>query len=492
MPFLPPRSINRHPAHSIVWAGKWKLYIIPIIMAGLMLQVLFLSNMSYMYGSLFKSGSRMHNLKVLAVDFDGRDVGRALSESYSHLKSAEFPTVEFAAPAEYPTPDSLREAVCKHGYWAAVYTSPDATDRVLAAIEGDNTTYESSHAMTYIYNSIYYPSAFSSLRGSLQALVSVASNIFPFVSPDAMAAVNMTNPVSAAAFLNPIDATVWDIMPTSQGSRVLLNTVSMVMPIIMQFFFIMGLNGITTNAKVLDTQSKRDVYTFRLFASRIYGCVSALCMAGYIWAFRESWDVTAGQFFETWLCLWLYMDINYVVIDTLIGTLIPIAFFPYFLLSWIILNITAVIFPFQLNAGFYHWGRALPAHSVWLLLVSIWSHGCRGQLDVTFPILFAWWLVGQFTSAWSVRKRCLMAEAEAQHETRDHNEFSREKTQQSQHSFLEGISSRASGQVLKSQSSDNLEANLVGEALPDHSDSRTVVNAVLFSHKDDEAMGQRE
>jgi hypothetical protein len=195
------------------------LYIIPVIIAGLLLQILFLANMSYMYGALFKSGSRMHNLRVLAVDFDGGDVGRALSEGYSHLKSAEFPTVEWAAPSEYPKPDSLREAVCKHGYWAAIYTSSDATDRVLAAMEGDNkTAYEASHAMTYIYNSIYYPATFSSLRGSLQALVSVTSKVFPFLSSDALAAVNMTNPVSAAAFLNPIDATAWDIMPTSQGT----------------------------------------------------------------------------------------------------------------------------------------------------------------------------------------------------------------------------------------------------------------------------------
>jgi hypothetical protein len=263
----------------------------------------------------------------------------------------------------------------------------------------------------------------------------------------------------------------------------------MVMPIMMQFFFIMGLNGITTNAKVLDTQSKRDVYIFRLFASKIYSCVSALCMAGYIWAFR---GVTAGQFLETWLCLWLYMDINYMVVDTLIGTIIPMAFFAYFLLTWIILNITTVILPFQLTAGFYHWGWALPAHSVWFLLVRIWSNGCQAQLDVTLPIPFAWWFVSHFTSAWSVRRRCLTAEAEAQHETLDHNEFSREKTRQSQQFVLERISSRASGQALKSQRPDDLEANRVGESLPDHSDSRTVVNAVLSSQKDDEVKGQTE
>jgi hypothetical protein len=86
----------------------------------------------------------------------------------------------------------------------------------------------------------------------------------------------------------------------------------------------------------------------------------------------------------------------------------------------------------------------------------------------------------------------LTAEAEAQHKTLDHNEFSREKTRQSQQFGLERISSRASGQALKSQRPDDLEANRVGESLPDHSDSRTVVNAALSSQEDDEAKWQTE
>ncbi|CAH0015628.1 unnamed protein product [Clonostachys rhizophaga] len=487
MSFLPPRSLNRRPAHSTIWAGKWKLYIIPIIMSGFLLQILFLGNMSYLYGALFNSSSRMHNLKVLAVDFDGGDVGRALSGAYSNLQSDEFPTVEFASPSEYPTPDSLRNAVCEHGYWGAVYTSSGATDRVLAAIEGDNTTiYDASEAMAYIYNGIYYPAVVASVRGSLQSLVGVTSKVFPLVSSDAMAAINTTNLASAATLLNPIDATAWDIMPTTQGARVLLNSVSLIMPILMQFFFIMGVNAITANAKVLDIQSKRDVYIFRLCASKLYSFVSSLCIVGYIWAFRENWGVTAGQFCETWMCLWLYMDINYMVIDTIIGTIIPMSFFAYFLLTWVIFNIATVIYPFDLTPDFYHWGWGLPAHSVWLLLVSIWSNGCRAQLDVTLPVLFAWWFVGHFTSAWSVRKRCLMAEAENE-QANNNDKYIRSNNEQIQQFVLETVSSRDSRQENNDRTLDNydVEANRLGVSHPEGSDSRTVIDAPAPSQDTD-------
>ncbi|KAF4975478.1 hypothetical protein FZEAL_7741 [Fusarium zealandicum] len=484
---LPPRSANRQPAHSPSWAGKWKLYIIPIIMTALLLQLLFLGNMSYLFGSLFKSNFRMHNLKILAVDYDGGDIGRALSTASSTLQSDEFPTVEFGSSSQYPTPQSLRQAVCKHGYWAAVYTHPGASDRLLATIEGDNTTaYNTSEALTYIYNSAYYPAVFSSLRGNLQALGNVASKVYPLASQDAMQAVDMKNPASVSAFVNPFEPAVWDIMPTNQGTRVLLNTVSMVMPILMQFFFLMGVNGITGGAKVLATQSKRDVYTFRLAAGKIYTFISALGMTGYFWAFRESWDVTAGQFFETWMCLWFYMDINHLILDTFLETIIPIHFFSFFLLTWILSNVTTTIYPFELSAGFYHWGWALPSHNVWLLLVGIWTNGCRSSLHVTLPILFSWWFVAHFTSAWSVRRRCLMAEAAAQPKKSDEGEFPRYSTEQSRQSVLDRLSSRDSRQAQNDRISNNddLEANRLGDAVREGDDSRTVVGAAVASQDD--------
>ncbi|PKX96314.1 SNG1 family protein [Aspergillus novofumigatus IBT 16806] len=478
MSLLPLRSTNRRTAHSTFWAGKWKAYIVPMVLTSFLLQLLFLGNMSYLFGALLKSTTRMHNLKILAIDFDGGDIGKAISSAYSNLKSDEFPSLEFSSSSEYQTPESVREAVCDRGYWGAVYTHSGASERLLTAIEGDNTTvYNPSDAVTYIFNGAYYPAVSSSFKGSLQTLLSVASKLYPFASPDALKAVNMTNPMSAGALLNPFEGTAWDIMPTNQGTRVLLNTVSMVMPILMQFFFQMALNGVMGNAKVLETQSKRDIYVFRLGSSKVYTFISALVTTGYFWAFREGWGVTSGQFFETWMCIWFYMDINYLLLDTVIGTVIPMQFFSFFLLTWIIVNIASTVYPFDLTPGFYHWSWALPAHNIWLLLVGIWS-GCRSSLDETLPILFAWWLVVHFSSAWSVRRRCLMAEAEAEAQRA---RPTGDKFTQSQQSVLGRMSTRASGQAAKERSSDNydLEAYRLDESLPNGDAGGTMINAPL-------------
>ncbi|KAF5981064.1 nitrosoguanidine resistance SNG1 [Fusarium coicis] len=469
MTLIPPRSSNHISWRSTPLSVRMKTYIVPVMMTALMVQLLFLANMSYLFGSLFESSTRMHNLKILAIDFEGSDIGKAIYGAYGTLRSDKFPSVEFGSSSEYDTPEKVRDAVCNHGYWGAIYTHPGASDRLLSTIEGDNTTvYNPQDAVTTIYNGAYYPSVFSSLQGNMQSLVGAAANMYGLTTPDALKAVNMTNSASSSTFLRPFQANIWNIMPTEQGTRVLLNTVSLVMGILMHFFFQLGLNGITTSTKVLQSYSKRDVYVFLFITGKIYTLIGTLAMAGYFWAFRENWSVNAAQFFETWMCLWFFMDINYLVIDTVLGTIVPMQFFAFFLLTWIILNIGSTVFPFELTPGFYHWSWALPAHNAWLLLVGIWS-GCRANIGVTLPILFSWWVVGQAGSAWSVRKRCLMAEAEAESQLQDapNEKFERFSTEQTRQETSHG---------LRSAQDLDLEANLSAQRLCNDDDNRTITN----------------
>ncbi|KAH6988260.1 hypothetical protein BKA56DRAFT_669813 [Ilyonectria sp. MPI-CAGE-AT-0026] len=351
-------SLARKPLRSPYWARRWVKFIIPAAAVGLVLQFLFLGNMSYLYGAVFKSGTRAHALKVLALDYDGAEIGKSLSLAYDALKSDHFPTLEYRPASEYPTPERVREAICNEGYWAAIYTHSGASDRLMAAIDGTNTTaYNSSNAISYTYDAAFYPLVTASIvASSMQALVSAATRAYYGVSPSALSAVNLTDPMSSSVFLSPIQASSIVIMPTPQGTRALLNTVSMVIPILMQFFFIMGLNGIYTKADVFTKLSKRDVYFSRLFIHKTYTLLGALGMTGYIWAFREDWSVTSRHFIETWMCLWFYMEINFLVIDTVLEMIIPIPFFAIFMLTWIITNVSSTIYPFELSAGFYRWG----------------------------------------------------------------------------------------------------------------------------------------
>jgi hypothetical protein len=76
------------------------------------------------------------------------------------------------------------------------------------------------------------------------------------------------------------------------------------------------------------------------------------------------------------------------------------------LITWVILNVTSIIVPFDLSNGFYSWAYAIPAHEVYQVLIDIWSGGCNPQLYYALPILFSLEITGLILSGLGVFRRC--------------------------------------------------------------------------------------
>jgi hypothetical protein len=68
----------------------------------------------------------------------------------------------------------------------------------------------------------------------------------------------------------------------------------MIMPIIMQFFFMMALNGVSAQYRLFSTLSWSTKGLIRMCVSVFYTLVSCLCMIGYTWAFKEDWAVNSA------------------------------------------------------------------------------------------------------------------------------------------------------------------------------------------------------
>ncbi|CAI7614764.1 unnamed protein product [Penicillium crustosum] len=345
-----------------------------------LIQLLFLGNMSYLYGSAFNDSQRMKAFNILLVDYDDGIVGQSVKAAYSQLASPGFPTLIEHPSTEYLATNDIRESICKGHYWGAIYINPNASSRLSAALASPEAaqTYKNSEALTYVWNGAKYPSYAQVISSSLQGLV----------------------------LFDPIGATSIDIKPTNQGTRFYYNTVSMVMVILPQFFFVMALNGITAESKILQTLSLRQNISLRLGLSVFFAFIASLCMSGYIWAFQEDWGTTPGQFPLTWMVLWLGMHVNFLLIDSVTAVL-PMKFMPFFILTWIIMNVSSTLGPFELSPGFYRIGYALPAYEIYQVLVDIWTHGCNPTLYRSLPILFSWWVLGIFGFLAAMRRRVL-------------------------------------------------------------------------------------
>lgn len=246
----------------------------------------------------------------------------------------------------------------------------------------------------------------------METLISVSRIVYNNINGTAaLNLVDTTSPAAVQCLLNPIVSSSINLKPTPQGTKVLYNTVSLVMPIIMQFFFLMAVNGVAGHFNLYSHLPLKDNGIIRLGLSTIYTFIGALCTVSYQRAFYESQWLSAGQFVLAWLAIWLYMHINFLAIDCLTA-FVPMTFLSFFFFSWVILNITTVILPFQLNPGFYHWGYALPAYETLQVLITIWSAGGANSLHIALPVLFAWEIVLLPLSVLALHYRCANAAKE--------------------------------------------------------------------------------
>ena len=79
---------------------------------------------------------------------------------------------------------------------------------------------------------------------------------------------------------------------------------------------------------------------------------------------------------------------------------------PMVLITWVVFNVTSILVPFDLSAGFYKWGYVIPAHEVFQVLIDIWSGGCNPQLYYALPVLFSLEIAGLLLSGLGVFRRC--------------------------------------------------------------------------------------
>lgn len=371
----------------------------------------FLACCSYLFGTLYGSSRRHHNFEILAVDYDGGVVGAAMEGAYQQLKGPGFFTLNYRTPEEYPTEADMYHAVWEGKYWGAISVTSGVSTRLEGAIKGINaSTYNPADALHYIWNQQKY-TAFSNsvVQAHMQQLVALTHVVYNKMNgTQASQFLNRTDPAAVQVLLNAISSTATDIQQAPFGSVILLNTVSMAMPIMQQFFFLLVINGVMRQHLLYSKMTVRSSLLVRRIAGAIFTLGAALCQTGYFWAFRESWNVNGNQFVLTWMTFWLLMNIHYLILDS-ISTVAPLPVMPFVVLLWVFLNISSTLSPLELQPGFFHWGIALPSYNAYSILITIWTGGAENRLYRALPILFSWWVLANITTSLTHIRACHLA-----------------------------------------------------------------------------------
>lgn len=419
----------------------------------LLLQILFLGLFCYIFGSLFQQSTHIHQINVLFVDYDGGLIGDAVRDAFKGLQGPGFPTLIEQSPSIYPQPGSIDGAVCGIEYWGALYTTANASNALTAAFAGGSAAslYNKNDVLTMVWNEARYPTVVdSALENSLQSLSQAARVAYSEANGErSIQILNTSDSAARAIFYDPWTLASVNIQPTSQGSRLIYNTLVIILIMVQEFFYLGTVNGLYVQFKLYTSVTPHRIAIVRLIISAVYTLAGSLCTAGAIWAFRNGWHVNGNQFALSWAVLWLFAHLNFLVLD-FFTVWLPPPYVPMAFITWLITNVTSILLPFELSPGFYKVGYALPAHAAFQVLIDIWSGGCNPQLYYALPVLFVYEVLGAILSSIGVYRRAHYASIKAESEEKACEERVAAALRQQQESQLmrqETISETEGGRI---------------------------------------------
>ena len=375
-------------------------------------QLLILALQAYILGSAFKSGNRIHNLRVLAIDYDQGIVGTSLKKAYQELEGPTMLGLDWHEPEEFSSVDDVQQAVRGGNYWAGIWIYHGATERLADAVSNTTTarSYDSTKAIGYVFNQERYPTiADGDVVGNLQKLIAASRIIYNHMNGTmALANIPHENTASIAAVLDPIGYTEITIAPFSAGSRVFINTVEQVFIILLQFFFLMGFKQVMAEFDIEARLTIKYQAMMRGVIGVVYTFFGSLGVVSMLYAFRENTQWTGGQYILMWLATWLHMHVCFMIIEVAM-TFLPMAVLPFFIIVFIIISVTSTILPFDISPGFYRWAFAVPSHELYSLQITIMSGGANSNINIALPVLFAWWVLFLPLATFALFYRCKKA-----------------------------------------------------------------------------------
>jgi hypothetical protein len=425
---LPPSSSDREPAIEMkrtdadrkASTSAWPNVSGPqllkaLIPAALMLMAVFWINASHLFGIFHHQGAYTHRAKVALADFDGGNFGEALRLSAAaNNGSYGYPTY-VNIDTTHSSIESIKHEVFKGTYWAAIVVQPGATERFNSAVNGTAADYDMNDVYTYyLLDARYYTLYVSNILSTTVTTASTASGIFSsqFIPP-LLAKGDFSNTTAAlSALAGP--ALAVELPAASQlfaemDDKAFINTVGAVLPILMQFFFIMAWNGICNSMHLYAGFDLRTHILARLFFSTVWPLFTSLCVTGWTFAFRGLYEMDAKMLFAFWAVTWVFCMINFDVLDIVTG-FIPMAFITFFVLTWIIFNVAAALGPVEILHHWYRVNYFFPSLHWYRTIVTILTQGGYNKLCYTLPVLAVWLVLMKCISPLATRSRVRKAQ----------------------------------------------------------------------------------
>ncbi|KAG0706105.1 hypothetical protein DFH29DRAFT_903615 [Suillus ampliporus] len=379
------------------------------------------------WAALGRSSNNIHNLSGFVVDFDGGEIGQAVTQTFKNINDPQQLSWLILDAAQFPNgPDDVAQALLDHRCWAAVTVNPQASTNLNASIDAANASYNTSQAVTAYLTSARNENIY---RGAITPQVtSILTNISHTFALSLSQPLALRSDISTLLrtapqlVIQPLAFTIHDIRPFNVPVAAAVDYVGLIYLLILAFVLTNQLLAARVETGFARRLRLRSLILVRLlwpitlyfFISLMYSLLSL--------AFGVPFGRKFGHagYVIYWMMSWCGMTALGLALESMI-TILTIKFIPVFLILWIISNVSVAFYPIEVLPAVFRYGFAMPFYNVSSTVRTI-IFDTKNQIGLNFGIQFAWILISCITLPifqWIVRRQEVKAWEASQRAARE-------------------------------------------------------------------------
>ncbi|KAF7323563.1 DUF3533 domain-containing protein [Mycena kentingensis (nom. inval.)] len=398
-------------------AAARAIYFKTIVGGIVALSIVIFAIFSIYWGSLWHTPVR--GLPGWIVDFDAGPIGTSVSRALSaipYTKSSVEWTVRSASDFPGGLPE-LEEAIAREKTWYALAINAGASANLTAAVAAaSNASYTAANAITFVGAEARQERAYAMhlavTTNQLQAITHQLA--VGFLANLTASGTDLGRLASGAPDLltRPVYYTIANIRPFDVPVANAVTFVGLIYLVILSFFIVM-VSDAARNASGLNTRlTLRSLILLRLltmFAAYFFISVRlppslptpphltpapfpiiqlfyTLLNLAFHLPFQRHYGRAGFPIF--WALSWVGMLALGLALESLV-TILTARFIPFFLITWIIVNVSTAVWALEMVPRVFRYGFAFPFYNISRAVRSL-VFGTKNELGLNFGVLLAW------------------------------------------------------------------------------------------------------
>ncbi|KAJ7706689.1 hypothetical protein B0H17DRAFT_1156325 [Mycena rosella] len=366
---------------------------------------------SIYWGSVWKTPH--HTLPGWIVDFDGGAVGQAVSAALSGINPGTN-GIAWQVVSASQFPDGVAQvenAIVQERTWYAIAINRGASANLTAAVSAADASYNSSTAITFIGSEARNENIYAIHSQIATAQLEAITHQFAlqFVKNISSSA-NIASLLSTVPELvtRPIYYTSDNLRPFDVAVASAVTFVGLIYLLILSFFIVMISAAARQASGFEERLALGSLIRVRITTSFAAYFFIALFYTLLSRAFQLPFDRRFGSagLVIFWMLNWIGMLACGLALESMI-TVLTVRFVPFFLIIWIITNVSVSVFPLQILPHVYRYGYAFPFYNISRAVRTI-LFGTQNDVGLNFGILIAWVALSCLTLPlfqWFMRRR---------------------------------------------------------------------------------------